>query len=87
MGSARTPGQGMRTIVIGAPHRIGEQRPGLVDMAHPLGGVVGALVEVGVMALREAAMRASHLEGRGIATDAEDRVWIEGAAGGHCAEF
>ena len=75
----------MRAIVLGTADRVREHRPGFIDVPHPLGRLHGSLVKVGMMALREMPMRASHLEGGRIAGHAEDGVRIERRTTGHGA--
>lgn len=86
MAGGRRPGSREVAIVIGASNWIGEDRPRLVDVAHSFRRLNGALVEIGMMALRQAPMRTGHLERGRVASDAEDRVWIEGATAGHGAD-
>jgi hypothetical protein len=76
----------MGTVVIGATSGIPEDRPGLVDAPHPLGGLRGTLMKVGVVALCEPSMRARNLQRRDVARDAEDGIGIEGATAGHDAD-
>ncbi len=73
-------------VVVGTPDRVRQHGPGLVDVAHPLGGVVRALVQVRMVALREASVGARHLQWRRVARDTEDGVRLEEAAAVHRAD-
>ena len=78
------PRRRVRVVVGGAATAIGQDLPGLVDAPHAGGGIVATGirlgVEIGVIALGKAAMRTGHLQGRGVAADAEHRVGIEGGS-------
>lgn len=76
MSTGRSAGGGKHEVVLGAADRVGENRPGLVDASHALGFLDGALVQIGVVALRQPPMGACHLERRRIARHAQDGVWI-----------
>ena len=74
---------GRRMEAVGPTDRVRQHPPRLVDVAHPLGGVGGALVEVGVVPLRQPPMRAGDLERRRVARHAQDRVRIDQLAARH----
>lgn len=87
MAAGRGARRRVSAVVLGASDGIREDDPGLVDAAHARRGLVGALVEVRMVALRQAPMGAGDLQRGGIAVDAKDRVGIEGGAASHRRRF
>lgn len=73
-------------VVLGSAHRVGEDDPRLVDAPHPIGGLVGALVQIWMVLLRQPSMRARHLERCRLARDTEHRVGIERLTAVHGAD-
>ncbi len=89
MPAERRPGGRVRVVVVGAGHRVRQDRPCLVDPSHSIGGLDGAIgraVQIRVMALREVPMRTCHLEWRRGPWDAQDGVRIERASSLHRAD-
>ncbi len=86
MAADRGAGGGEGTVVLAASNGVREDRPRLVDAAHSVRCLVRALVQVRVMALREAPMRARHLERCGVSRDAERGIGIDPSTGMHRAD-
>ena len=80
-------GRGVVSIVRGAGEGIRKQGPRLVDAAHALHGLHGPVMQVGVMALREPAMRACDLQRRGPSGNTEYCVRVVDSSSMHRARF